>query len=68
LRRVIHDRTARRVLGLEVELQAEIVELRGSSETFHVKQLAQEAVRELLPVARIRNRIAVGVRPTAMVG
>jgi hypothetical protein len=53
-------RTGRRVRNLNIELSPERVVLRGQAETFHVKQLAQHGVRELLPEVRLENAIIVG--------
>ena len=57
--KLVVGRTARRVVGLEVELSDGQIVLRGTTDTFHVKQLAQEAVRELIPDLRLFNRIVV---------
>jgi hypothetical protein len=53
-------RTGRRVRNLHIELSPERVVLRGQAETFHVKQLAQHGVREVLPEVRLENAIIVG--------
>lgn len=55
----IHRRTSRRVRGLAVEVQNETIVVRGMAPSFHVKQLALHAVRELLPNSSFRNRIVV---------
>jgi hypothetical protein len=55
----VRCRTGRRVLGLTVEVQPEGVVLQGRTATYHVKQLAQQAVRELLPAVRLQNAIVV---------
>ena len=52
-------RTGRRVRNLHIELCPERVILRGQAETFHVKQLAQHGVREVLPEVRLENAIIV---------
>jgi hypothetical protein len=52
-------RTGRRVRNLAVELEPERVILRGLTNTFHVKQLAQHGVREMLPDMRLDNVIVV---------
>jgi hypothetical protein len=52
-------RTGRRVRNLAVELEPERVVLRGLTNTFHVKQLAQHGVREMLPDMRLDNVIVV---------
>jgi hypothetical protein len=52
-------RTGRRVLNLDIELSPERVVLRGQAATFHVKQLAQHGIREVLPEVRLENAIVV---------
>lgn len=52
-------RTGRRVRNLDIELSPERVVLRGQAATFHVKQLAQQGVREVLPEVRLENAIIV---------
>ena len=51
--------TGRRVRDLRVELVGGAVVLQGRAGSFHVKQLAQHGVRELLPDAPLRNTIVV---------
>lgn len=55
----VHLRTGRRVRNLIVELHPERVILRGRTNSYHVKQLAQHAVCDLLATARVENVIAV---------
>ncbi|MCZ2343645.1 MAG: hypothetical protein LC104_17905 [Bacteroidales bacterium] len=55
----IHRRTSRRVRDLAVEVLNETVVVSGVAPSFHVKQLALHAVRELLPNSSFRNRIEV---------
>ena len=52
-------RTGRRVRNLTVELCPERVVLRGRAVNYHVKQLAQHGVRELLPHVSLENVIIV---------
>jgi hypothetical protein len=52
-------RTGRRVLGLDIKLSPECVILRGRTNTFYIKQLAQQGVREILPDVRLENAIEV---------
>ena len=54
-------RTNRRVQNLVVEVEdaGETVVLRGRTNSFHVKQLAQQGAREALPNARLENAIVV---------
>ena len=56
----IHDRTGRRVRNLAVEMAGETVVLHGKASSFHVKQLAQSGVRDVLPRVTVRNAIVVG--------
>jgi hypothetical protein len=64
LRRELEDRvlarTGRRVRNLDIELLPERVVLHGLAATYHVKQLAQQGVREYLPDVRLDNAIEVG--------
>ena len=55
----IMARTGRRVRGLTVEVVEEKVVLRGQADSFHVKQLAQHGVWDLLPTAKLNNEIEV---------
>ncbi len=59
IERQILTRTNRRVRDLAVELCPERVVLRGLASTYHVKQLAQQGVREVLPHVRLENAIVV---------
>jgi hypothetical protein len=56
----IQTRTGRRVRNLAVEVQPERVILRGFAATYHVKQLAQHGVRDVLPNVSVDNAITVG--------
>jgi hypothetical protein len=56
----VKARTGRRVLNLDFELHPERVILRGRTSTYHVKQLAQHGVRDVLPDVRLENAIVVG--------
>lgn len=55
----IANRTHRRVRDLAVEVFGERVVIRGRSNSYHVKQLAQQAVREVLEFVPLRNAIEV---------
>lgn len=59
LEQQVQSRTSRRVRNLAVELQPDRVVLHGRTSTYHVKQLAQQGVRELLPEIRLENAIVV---------
>ncbi len=52
-------RTGRRVRNLIVLLEPERIVLRGQTTTYHVKQLAQHGILEMLPNARLENGIVV---------
>jgi len=56
----VRARTGGRLRKLDIQLSPEGVVLQGESATFHVKQLAQHGVRELLPNVQLRNDIVVG--------
>jgi hypothetical protein len=57
----VSARTGRRVRDLIVEISStgEGVILRGRADSFHVKQLAQQGAREVLPNAHLENAIEV---------
>ena len=55
---VLH-RTGRRVRDLDIELEAERIVLKGCVTSYHVKQLAQQGVRERLPDVQLENAIVV---------
>ena len=57
----VTDRTGRRVRNLVVEVadSGDSVVLRGRTNSFHVKQLAQQGAREALPDAELENAIVV---------
>jgi hypothetical protein len=59
LERRVQDRTGRRVRNLTIELSPERVVLHGRANTYHVKQLAQHGIRDLLPQVRLENAIVV---------
>lgn len=52
-------RTGSRLSNLGIELSPEGIRLLGQTATFHVKQLAQHSVREVMPDVRLQNDIAV---------
>jgi hypothetical protein len=59
LERQVSLRTGRRVRNLTVELEPERIVLRGQATTYHVKQLAQHGILEMLPDACLENGIVV---------
>ena len=58
----VHSRTGRRVRDLAIELSSERVTLHGWAASYHIKQLAQHSIRELLPHVRLENAIVVDGR------
>jgi hypothetical protein len=52
-------RTGRRVRNLAIELEAERVVLRGCAASYHIKQLAQHGIRDILPQVCLENAIVV---------
>lgn len=59
LRERLHAKLGNRVRKLEVHLSEQGVELTGEAPTYHVKQIAQHSVWELMPDARLTNAIVV---------
>jgi hypothetical protein len=55
----VRARTGSRLRKLDIELSPNEVILNGETTTFHVKQLAQHGVREILPHVQLRNNIVV---------
>jgi hypothetical protein len=55
----VRARTGRRLRNLDIELFPERIILHGQANTFHVKQLAQQGVRDLLPDVYLENAIEV---------
>ena len=55
----IRARTGGRLRKLDIQLSPEGVVLHGETTTFHVKQLAQHGIRDLLPNVELRNDIVV---------
>jgi osmotically-inducible protein OsmY len=59
LERSIRKHTGDRVRQLHVEVDDEVVVLRGRCGTYYCKQLAQTAVRSMLGKRSLRNQIEV---------
>lgn len=57
--RLIEERTHQRLKNLTVEVDRDAVVLRGRAHSFHIKQLAQHGVMDLLPGVRVLNAIEV---------
>jgi hypothetical protein len=55
----VRARTGGRLRKLGIELSPDGIVLHGVTNTYHVKQLAQTGVRDLLPNVQLRNDIRV---------
>jgi hypothetical protein len=55
----VQARTGRRLRNLGIELLPERVVLRGQTTSYHIKQLAQHEILEVLPGYRLENVIEV---------
>jgi osmotically-inducible protein OsmY len=56
----VQIRAGRRIRNLRVEVSRERIVLRGQTDTYYAKQMAQHGVRDLLPEAHLENAITVG--------
>jgi hypothetical protein len=65
LERHVQRRTGGRIRELTVELGPEAVVLRGRAGSYHLKQLAQHGIQELMPRARLDNAIVVEPIPVS---
>jgi hypothetical protein len=59
LERCVRERTGRQVRNLCVELRAERIVLRGTTDRYYIKQLAQQGILEILPHVALENAIVV---------
>jgi hypothetical protein len=59
LKQLVELRTGFRVRDVFVELDHDRVVLRGQTPSFHVKQLAQEGIIDVMPGVRLVNAIEV---------
>lgn len=59
LRSAVLTQTNRQVWNLAVEVSPEHVVLRGETDSFYAKQMAQESVKKMLPEIRLVNAICV---------
>ena len=61
LKRLVEERTHRRIQDLAIEMRksGEVV-LKGRAGSWHVKQLAQHGILDVLPKVHLVNAIAVG--------
>jgi hypothetical protein len=55
----VRARTGGRLRKLEIQLSPSGVVLHGETTTYHVKQLAQHGIRDLLPNVQLQNDIIV---------
>jgi len=62
--RAVIDRVHFRIHDLQIDVTNEGVVLHGRSETYYVKQLAQQAVLERGPFEQLENHIVVVDRPS----
>jgi hypothetical protein len=59
LEKHVQVRTGKRVRNLEIQHSPEGIILLGEAGSYHVKQLAQHGVLDILPSIRLHNRITV---------
>jgi len=59
LRNIVLQGTHRGVWNLAIDILPERVVLRGETDTFYAKQLAQESVLKVLPLVSVENAIQV---------
>ena len=59
LERSVRSRTGRRIRGLTIELRLERIILRGKTQTYYAKQLAQQGVCDVLGQVSLENAIVV---------
>jgi hypothetical protein len=55
----VQTRTGRRIRNLCVELSPDGIILRGQTDSFYAKQLAQHGIRDLMPEVHLNNAITV---------
>ncbi len=59
LEQLVQDRTHQRVKSLNIALDGGRIVLCGVAESFHLKQLAQHGILDVMPKVRIVNNIVV---------
>jgi hypothetical protein len=59
LERLVRERTHHRVKDLEVDVRDERIILQGVVSSFHLKQLAQHGILDVMPSAKLVNEIVV---------
>ncbi len=52
-------RTGNRLRNLDIQLAPDGILLQGRTSTYHVKQLAQHGIRDVLPDVQLQNAIEV---------
>ncbi len=60
LEKLVEDRTHRRIRNLQIELDEGSVVIKGRARSYHVKQLAQHGILDVMPEVRLVNAIEVG--------
>ncbi len=59
LKKLVEARTHRRIRGLAVELRDGALVLKGQAGSYHLKQLAQHGIMDVLPHVPVTNAIEV---------
>ena len=59
LKRLVEERTHRRIRDLAVEVENGEVVLKGRAGSYHLKQLAQHGILDVLPNVQLVNAIEV---------
>lgn len=59
LKKLVEARTHRRIRDLDVEMRNGNLILRGRAGSYHLKQLAQHGILDVLPEVRLVNAIEV---------
>ena len=59
LKKLVEAKTHRRIRDLKVELQNGSLVLKGRADSYHLKQLAQHGIMDVLPGVPLKNAIEV---------
>jgi hypothetical protein len=59
LEQLVEQRTHRRIRDLHIEVADDSVVLKGRAKSYHVKQLAQHGILDVMPKVRLVNAIEV---------
>jgi hypothetical protein len=59
LKKLVEARTHRRIRGLAVEMRDGALVLKGQAGSYHLKQLAQHGILDVLPHIHLTNAIEV---------